>query len=154
MQPFEFSTFTASVSALLTPIIATAVAYIAYQQWRTNHRREERESRSSRLAVYRRVKALLRDVDNTREVRKDLYSDFCEASAEADFLFPEILREWLGEIESAGVQWLDYNEAISLAAPDADQASITRIERDMDRLIDSLQNAHCVLREKFEEHMK
>jgi len=150
----QLSEVSALTSALLTPTIGAAVAYIAYQQWRTNQRREERESRAARLAVYRRVKALLRDVDLTREVRRDLYKDFCEACAEADFLFPEPLRNWLGELESAATQWIDYNDAISTAAPDADLASIKRIEHDMDGLIDTLQNAHVVLREGFEEHMK
>ena len=154
MQSSELSTLTEFVSALLTPIIAAVVAYIAYQQWRTDHRREKRESRASQLAVYRRAKALLRHVDYTREVDKELYSDFCDASAEADFLFPKGVREWLGEIESAAAQWLDCNQSISSATPDADGASIIRLERDMERLIDTLQNAHCVLREKFEAHMK
>ncbi|PKM43998.1 MAG: hypothetical protein CVV05_14265 [Gammaproteobacteria bacterium HGW-Gammaproteobacteria-1] len=142
------------MSALLAPIIAIAVAFIAYQQWKTNHRREERESRSDRLAIYRRTKALLRHVDYTREIRKDLYDDFCEASAEADFLFPISLAEWLEELESSAAQWLDWHEDMSSVAADADQNSIARVSRDMEKIIDSLQDAHCVLKEKFAEHMK
>lgn len=154
MSASEFSMLVSSVSALLAPIIAIAVAFIAYQQWKTNHRREERESRSARLAIYRRTKALLRHVDYTGEIRKNLYDDFCEASAEADFLFPESLAEWLEELESSAAQWLDWHEAMSSVAADADQNSIARIHRDMEEIIDSLQNAHCVLKEKFAEHMK
>jgi hypothetical protein len=153
MSTSEFSLLVSSVSALLAPIIAIAVALIAYQQWKTNHRREERESRSARLSIYRRTKALLRHVDYTREIRKDLYDDFCEASAEADFLFPASLAEWLDEIESSAAQWLYCYEDVSTAADDADQNSISRIHLDMEKIVDSLQSAHCVVKARFAEYI-
>ena len=43
---------------------------------------------------------------------------------------------------------------MSSVAADADQNSIARVNRDMEKIMDSLQDAHCVLKEKFAEHMK
>lgn len=97
---------------------------------------------------------MLRHVDYTREVRSDLYDEFCEATAEADFLFPEILRDWLGEIESNIAQWCAYKANLEAVPERARDSSFRRVEADMEKLIDELQEAHCALRDKFAEHMK
>ncbi|MGL1166995.1 hypothetical protein ACSTLJ_00590, partial [Vibrio parahaemolyticus] len=42
-------------SALLSPVIAVSVAYIAYQQWKLNVSKEKRDSKSERLQIYMAV---------------------------------------------------------------------------------------------------
>ncbi len=154
MQIADLSQVATSLSALLTLTIGAVVAYIAYQQWRTNYRKEERESRTARLAVYRRAKALLRHVDYTREVRSDLYDDFCEAAAEADFLFPQSLTNWLGDIESNAAQWRAHKEDLDSASEQTRASDLRKKEADMEKLVDELQEAHCALRDKFAEYMR
>jgi hypothetical protein len=138
----------------VAPITAAVVAYIAYQQWRLNKHREERESRAARLSVYRRVRAMLMHVEFTGVVRDDDYIEFCEAVAEADFLFPESVRDWLAKVWAAANQWVDLNNMVSSAAPNADINSLNMSLREMDEFIEQLRAAHKSLRQQFAEHMK
>lgn len=149
----SISQIATTLQALATPTIGAIVAYIAYQQWKTNQRREDRESRTARLSVYRRVKAMLRHIDETREVRSDLYDQFCEASAEADFLFPEAVRNWLLNVEGRASQWLTYKQDLDSTIGRPRDAHIERLESDMEKVIDELQDSHCQLLDIFSRHM-
>lgn len=137
------------MNGLVSPFLAITVAYIAYQQWKTNQRKEDREIRSIKVSVYKRVKALLNHTDSTREVRSDLYEEFKQASAEADFIFPATIRDFLDEIDLRAGDWLYNNECLNNAAPDADKASLARIRSDNEKNIDYMQQAHCGLYELF-----
>lgn len=143
--------------ALLSPVIAATVAYIAYQQWRTSQRKELRESHQAKLLVYLRVKKLLRSIDSAREVRLDHYHDFTEALAEADFLFPKKIQEWLSEVDISAHCWLDARERISLWKKEGNDPNadwIIKEEKQMDQEIDGLQDAHCELLKLFQPYMQ
>lgn len=56
-------------AAMLTPVIAIVGSLIAFQQWKTNQSREQRESRSLKISIYSVVKRFVNDViDNQSEV--------------------------------------------------------------------------------------
>lgn len=141
------------MNGLVSPFLAITVAYIAYQQWRTNQRKEEREVRSIKVSIYKRVKALLNHADSTREVRSDLYEEFKQASAEADFIFPVNVREFLDEIDLRAGEWLHNKECLDNAAPNADQNSLAKIESDNEEYIDYIQQAHCELYDLFNPYI-
>ena len=56
MSACHLKDIVATLAAVLSPLIGIAVAYVAYQQWKTNQGRERRETRAAKIAVYRRVK--------------------------------------------------------------------------------------------------
>ncbi|GMT47733.1 MAG: hypothetical protein IEMM0007_1299 [bacterium] len=141
------------LNGLVGPVLAATVAYIAYQQWKTNDRKEKRETRGIKISIYKRIKSHLHYIDTTREVRKDLYEEFKQAYAEADFVFHKKLDEFLSEIDINSFQWLSNKEDLDCAAPDADQQSIEKLHCEMESYIDILQNSHCELYEKFSKHI-
>ena len=141
------------LNGFVGPILAGTVAYIAYQQWKTNDRKERRESRQEKLSIYRRVKTHMNYVDATREIRRDLYEEFKEACAEADFVFPHELNHFLTEIDGNSLQWLRNQEDLNCAAPDADQKSIETHRCEMEDYMDALQKLHGKLHEEFSKHI-
>jgi hypothetical protein len=96
----------------LTPVIGVIAIYIAYQQYRTNRLREQRESRKAKLDVYKKVKLFLHDVDYSGAVPKAGYEEFKDAIAEADFLFPQDITDWLSDLYSTADEWLNQKEGI------------------------------------------
>ena len=143
--------------ALLGPIIAVTVAYIAYQQWRTNKHRDQREEMQAKLSVYRKAKKFLRCVDDTCMIDPALLETFAEAVAEADFLFPDDLSEWLAEVEIEAKCWLDAHKNIDLFRSEHPTETepdwIMREKKDMQKSIDKLQDAHCQLLSKFRDYI-
>lgn len=148
--------------AIITSLTALIAVYIAYQQYRTNREREKRESRESRLQVYKKIKRFLAEVDGTREISLDDYEMLKDAIAEADFLFPEKVNNWLSEIDCYAAEWFNQSKWIgehikiqSLsrhAAEDfiANNPDIFKSATDlMNQCIDNLQDAHCELKSRF-----
>jgi len=142
------------LNGLVSPVLATTLAYIAYQQWKTNSRKERRESTKIDISIYGRIKSHLKYIDATREIRSDLYEGFEQACAEADFIFPKEVTKYLNRIDILSSQWLRNNECLDCAAPDADRASINKMEVDMEKYMNELQKLHCGLLELFERHIK
>ncbi|MEI8623467.1 hypothetical protein P4S67_02660 [Pseudoalteromonas sp. B137] len=87
-------------SALLSPVIAISVGFIAYQQWKLNVDKEKRESNSNKLHIYIVVKRFLRSVDINHVVDDKLYEELQEALALADFYFDGIVTDWLFQVDS------------------------------------------------------
>ena len=139
------------LNGLVSPFLAVTVAYIAYQQWKTNQSREKREQREIQVSIYRRVKSHLNYIDYKREIDPGLFEEFKQASAEADFVFPEAVKEFLADVESDSSQWLDWKECLDTAASNADQQSIARLEQDNEKIMDNLQQKHCELFDLFND---
>ena len=142
------------LNALVSPFLAVVVSYIAFQQWKTNERREQRESLEIKISIYKRVKSHLSHIDSNREVRMDLYQEFLDASAEADFIFPEVFQDYLAEIDIQTSSWLDGQSRCDLLPGESDQPKIDEIEKEMERYIDELQNLHCSLYESFRRYVR
>ncbi|EPQ9952220.1 hypothetical protein ACUYO2_004223, partial [Vibrio vulnificus] len=140
-------------SALLSPVIAVSVAYIAYQQWKLNVAKEKRDSKSERLQIYMAVQRLLRNTDNTRKVDPQLYENFQEALALADFYFDEGIIDWLTNVDSNASSWFNYEE-ISLAYKNkAEAKEAEKYMLYMEESIDRLQDQHCQLLSVFKDRL-
>jgi hypothetical protein len=137
------------LAALLSPLIATLTVYIAWQQWKTNRRREIRESRQSKLDVYRRIKLLLRQALYSPTLDRGLYADFRDACAEADFLFDTELRAWIAELQDIAAHCMVIQEPMEDLAPDADIQAINKWQSELDELTEKLRTASSLLRDKF-----
>ena len=86
-------------SALLSPVIAISVGFIAYQQWKLNFDKEKRESNSNKLHIYIVVKRFLRSVDINRVVDDKLYEELQEALALTDAYSEGIVTDWLFQVD-------------------------------------------------------
>jgi len=152
-----------TVTTSLTGLIAV---YIAYQQYRTNRERENREARAARLLVYKKVKRFLVEVDGTRQISQDRYEKLNDAIAEADFLFPRDVNDWLSEIKCNAAEWFNQKEGIDRHiekqgwsesdAQDfiANNPDFFKSATDlMNECIDDLQDAHCSLISRFEPYL-
>ncbi|ATC95134.1 hypothetical protein [Pseudoalteromonas tunicata] len=131
------------LNALVSPALATAVAYIAYQQWKTNDRREKREARATKIAIYKSVKKHLNYIDVLRSIDKSLHDDFQQAAAEAEFIFPEEITECLDKIDVYSLQWLSNKECQDSATDQSNRETLINLEKEMEKYIDDLQNIHC-----------
>ena len=151
---------------LLTPLIGVIAVYIAYQQYRTNRLREQRESRKAKLDVYKKVKRFLHDVDYSGAIPKAAYEEYGDAIAEADFLFPDEITDWLAELYSTAAEWRNQEEGILMHVQESGltkaefEAKITNDPswikelKYMESYIDELQTAHCDLKEKFSKFLE
>lgn len=151
-----------TLSALLTPVIACIALWIAYQQYKTNRRAESRQARNAQIAVYKEIKSLLNHIDTHRDVPDKLFDSFLSAAAEADFLFDETMSDWLSVIQSEVDQYKAWEMAIFelkkehgvITQPDEilrEKApkDFEFLDREMESIIDRLQDCHCQLFEKF-----
>lgn len=140
-------------SALLSPVIAISVGFIAYQQWKLNVDKDKREINSKKLQIYMVVKRFLRSVDTNRVVDKNLYEELQESIALADFYFDGIVTDWLFQVDCEASSWLDLMQINS--SPDLENlnAEYARNKKEIEELIDSLQNLHCGLFEVFKDSM-
>lgn len=140
-------------SALLSPVIAISVGFIAYQQWKLNVGKEKRESNSNKLQIYMVVKRFLRSVDNNRVVDEKLYEELQESIALADFYFDGAVTDWLYQVDCDASCWLDLTRINSLPDSDKLNPEYARNKKETEGLIDNLQKSHCELFEVFKDSM-
>ena len=140
-------------SALLSPVIAISVAYIAFQQWKLNANKEKRESNSHKLQIYMVVKRFLRNVDMTREVDENLYEELQESLALADFYFDGLVTDWLFQVSCDSSCWLDLTRINSFPDCETLNPEYERNKKEIEELIDQLQNYHGELFEVFKSSM-
>lgn len=140
-------------SALLSPVIAISVAYIAFQQWKLNANKEKRESNEHKLQIYTVVKRFLRNVDFKREVDEILYEELQESLALADFYFDGEVTDWLFQVDCYAVSCLDLTRINSLPNMDTVSPEYERNKKDIEELIDQLQIFHGELFDVFKGSM-
>jgi hypothetical protein len=77
-----------------------------------------------------------------------MFEEFKEAVAEADFLFPAKLCEWLFDLEIEASCWVDGHQRVELWKAKEDDPKpewVSKEEEYMEKKIDALQEAHCEL---------
>lgn len=98
------------LSAGLTPVIAVAMTYIAYQQWRTNKSRLTHELYDRRLAVFKAVRAFYGEMGDAGTAKYGMAMKFYAATAEADFLFGDEIRKHIEELYKKGMHLASLHE--------------------------------------------
>jgi hypothetical protein len=152
--------------AATTSLTALIAVYIAYQQYRTNREHEYREARAARLLVYKKIKRFLAEVDGTSKISLEAYGKLNDAIAEADFLFPEEVNDWLSDIHCNAAEWLNQKEGIDQHIKkqgwsEAEAQNFIAGNTDffksatdlMEECMDDLQNAHCELKSRFDPYL-
>ncbi|MER8581727.1 hypothetical protein NKG95_24060 [Mesorhizobium sp. M1423] len=86
------------LQALLTPVIALAVGFIAYRQWRTAHSRLVLDLFEKRLAVYERTRRAVSVVNTHGKASPDAEADLLAAMNSAEFLFGKDVRDYLQKL--------------------------------------------------------
>jgi len=104
---------------LLTPLIAIITTYIAWQQWQATKLKMNLERYERRLKIYQETHKFISEVITDLKPELPQMYGFYSATAEADFICPPQIREYLDEIfsralklRSANVQYKDYTQEI------------------------------------------
>jgi hypothetical protein len=104
---------------LLTPLIALITAYIAWQQWQATKLKMNLDRYERRLKIYQATHKFILEVITDLKPELSQMFGFDSATAEADFVFPTQIREYLDELfshanklRSAKVQYRDYTQEI------------------------------------------
>ena len=92
------------LNVLPTFIVACIALYIAYQQWRTNHRRLQVDLYDRRLRLYQAVTKYISVVLTNFHPKLDDLFEFRRSTVEADFLFGPDVRAYLDELYEHGLQ--------------------------------------------------
>ena len=84
--------------AVLTPLIALAVAWIGYQQWKTNHLKLRWEMFDRRMDVFRKCNDVIRSVNRDTSLGKTEAIEFLRYSVEVQFLFGDDVYRYVREL--------------------------------------------------------
>ena len=84
------------LQGLLTPMIATVVAYIAYQQFQVNRRKLVLDLYDRRLKVFQSTVAFIAAVYREQRARPKDLKELSHGTAEAVFLFEPEIAQFLG----------------------------------------------------------
>ncbi len=95
------------LSALLTPLIAVLAAYIACQQWRTNHLRLRHELFDRRYALYEKIASFMAEILVQGKVPANAETQFLRDTKATIFLFDKEIWEFTEQI---------YHKAVALHA--------------------------------------
>lgn len=101
-------------SALLAPLIAVVVAYIAYQQMKTNRRRLAFELFDARYEIYHACRDLILDVGGRkRELGHMSFMEFDAATGSAEFLLEVGAREFIGSLRDRAQELVGIEEELA-----------------------------------------
>jgi hypothetical protein len=109
-------------SAFLTPVIAMIVAYIAWQQWRTNRQKLILDRYDRRLRIYEEVRKILSIIMRDATASAEDLLRFRTSVSEADFLFGPEVMQYIDEIYKRGLNlWrrsTEYKEHLRQEKPE------------------------------------
>jgi len=91
-------------SGLLTPTIALLAAYIAWQQWRTNHLRLKHELFERRYKLYETITAFIAGILARGKVEPNSEMQFLRDTKTVVFLFDKDIQRFIKEIYSNAVE--------------------------------------------------
>jgi len=114
--------WTTSIAALLTPVIAIATAIIAYQQWRTNQRIQEtnekrlkHERYDKRFAVYDSARTFLRNIMiNGEDVSDTMIIEYWSGINPSRFLLNQEITAYLEGLEREVAKYQRERQAAEL----------------------------------------
>jgi len=104
MSPSTISPWLQLLQGLLTPVIGVIALYIAWQQWQGNKVKLVLDHYDRRLRVYQSVVGFLRLVLRDSKPEISELMKFPLDTAEAAFLFPPEIPEYLDEMFKRGLK--------------------------------------------------
>ncbi len=108
----EFQQFLDLSSALLTPVIALSMLYIAYQQWQINKINLRKELYDERLSIYESTIELIYTVQSLGYANNDHIIKFNRSTSNSVFLFGEDTTDYLKQVNNKALRLKHSNEAI------------------------------------------
>jgi hypothetical protein len=105
--------WTTYLSAMLTPLIAIIVAFIAFRQWRTARNRLKLDLFDRRLSVYTAARTFVANIVIDGGVSRDATFKFLSEMREAKWLFSKEIEAYLlAEIYRKAVGVMTYQSAL------------------------------------------
>jgi predicted membrane-bound spermidine synthase len=145
------TTFLAGASALLTPVIGTIAAYVAYQQYRTTRTTLRIHLYERRVEILRGVLAALGGVFREGKVPGETIPELLRATSEKDYLLRSDLIEYLEELYQKAVHaYTLYYEFKELPVG----TERTKLVNEHAQLIEWLVNTPAELRRRFIPYLK
>jgi hypothetical protein len=140
-------------NALLTPTLAIIAAYIAYQQWKTNHLKVRHDLYERRLAIYFATMEFLSVVFGKAEASQAEMVTFLQKTREGYFLFGPDLGDYLNKL---------YNRAVDLRAQNItlNQTNLpvgderTRLAKENTELLKWFGGQFKISQKKFRKYMR
>ncbi|MBI3596381.1 MAG: hypothetical protein HY203_04425 [Nitrospirae bacterium] len=86
------------LSGLLTPLIAVLVAYVAWQQWRTNQLRLKHELFDRRFALYEKMTSFIAEILTQGKVPANAETRLLRETKTAIFLFDKEIQDFVQEL--------------------------------------------------------
>jgi hypothetical protein len=139
---------------LLTPVVAVSVAYIAYQQWKTNERRLVLDRYERRLRVFRRVVEFLNLSLRDFKPEPMEVARFRSDAAEADFLFGPEIPAYIAEVSKQALEsWALHREYRDYTQVPPEGYNHLKVVDGMHERSVWLTEQHDVAREKFRKYL-
>ena len=141
-----------TLSALLTPTIGIAVAYIAWRQWRTAHDKLKLDLFDRRIAIHGAVKNLLSSLMTHGKVGDDQLAHFLKGTRQARWLLNSEMVQYFDKEIWTKACHLQELEAILDGLPQGDErSSNVRKQRE---IRDWLVNQMGIVDEKFDRFLR
>jgi hypothetical protein len=105
-QGFDWERWVRIFSALLTPVIAAIVAYVAVQQWRTNRLQLRLALFEKRMAVFNGMRKFIRIAVNQKPLELNSVIQLWEEVQNSKFLFGTDVTTYIDKVhENGGLLW-------------------------------------------------
>jgi hypothetical protein len=135
----------------LTALIAVALAYTAYQQYRIARERFKLELFEKRFSVFAATRTLLSHVLTNANVSMEQFFEFRRAVAEATFLFEADITNYLSEIDKKALYLHTTHELMSQRPPAENRQKIVEEHH---QLLKWLTDQLPELKPKFAPYLK
>lgn len=119
---YRFQSFKDIISALLTPIIAIFLAYIAYRDHRLRKEQFKLNLYNRRYKIYKAVERLLKKFRKNGKIDLENLKEFETGTNERDFLFDDDVLKYIDLIRNNAIKFWDrYNRLNELNLPSDNQ---------------------------------
>nr|CAP47836.1 putative integron gene cassette protein [uncultured bacterium] len=119
----SYQQFVDLFSALLTPVIAISMLYIAYQQWQTNRIKLRKELYDQRLLIYTSTIELIYTIQSLGHANHEQHLKFSRETSNSVFLFGKEVNQHLKERNDKTPRLRHTSESIQRLSKNPDKNS-------------------------------